>query len=40
VKECETTHDLFAFLITEPNGLIGTYHPKGDAGDPDDTGRN
>jgi putative SOS response-associated peptidase YedK len=28
VKEGETTNDLFAFLTTEPNGLIGQYHPK------------
>jgi putative SOS response-associated peptidase YedK len=28
VKEGETPNDLFAFLTTEPNALIGTYHPK------------
>jgi putative SOS response-associated peptidase YedK len=28
VKEGETTNDIFAFLTTEPNKLIGTYHPK------------
>jgi len=28
VKEGETTNDLFAFLTTEPNSLVGTYHPK------------
>jgi putative SOS response-associated peptidase YedK len=28
VKEGETTNDLFAFLTTEPNKLVGTYHPK------------
>jgi putative SOS response-associated peptidase YedK len=28
VKEGETQNDLFAFLTTEPNVLIGTYHPK------------
>jgi hypothetical protein len=28
VRECETTNDLFAFLTTEPNALVGTYHPK------------
>jgi putative SOS response-associated peptidase YedK len=28
VKEGETTNDLFAFLTTEPNTLVGTYHPK------------
>jgi putative SOS response-associated peptidase YedK len=28
VKEGETTNDLFAFLTTEPNGLVATYHPK------------
>jgi putative SOS response-associated peptidase YedK len=28
VKEGETTNDLFAFLTTEPNTLIGTLHPK------------
>jgi putative SOS response-associated peptidase YedK len=28
VKEGETTNDLFAFLTTEPNALVGTYHPK------------
>jgi putative SOS response-associated peptidase YedK len=28
VKEGETTNDLFAFLTTEPNTLVGTFHPK------------
>jgi putative SOS response-associated peptidase YedK len=28
VKEGETTNDLFAFLTTEPNALVGTYHTK------------
>ena len=28
VKEGETTNDLCAFLTTEPNALVGTYHPK------------
>jgi putative SOS response-associated peptidase YedK len=28
VKEGETTNDVFAFLTTEPNALVGTYHPK------------
>ena len=28
VREGETTNDLFAFLTTEPNALVGTYHPK------------
>jgi putative SOS response-associated peptidase YedK len=28
VKEGETTNDIFAFLTTEPNALVGTYHPK------------
>jgi putative SOS response-associated peptidase YedK len=28
LKEGETTNDLFAFLTTEPNALVGTYHPK------------
>jgi putative SOS response-associated peptidase YedK len=28
VKEGETTNDLFAFLTTEPNALVGTYHAK------------
>lgn len=28
VKEGETTNDLFAFLTTEPNTLVATYHPK------------
>jgi putative SOS response-associated peptidase YedK len=28
VREGETTNDLFAFLTTEPNKLIGTYHLK------------
>jgi putative SOS response-associated peptidase YedK len=28
VKEGETTNDLFAFLTTEPNALIKSFHPK------------
>jgi putative SOS response-associated peptidase YedK len=28
VREGETTNDLFAFLTTEPNTLVGTYHSK------------
>jgi putative SOS response-associated peptidase YedK len=28
VKEGETTNDVFAFLTTAPNKLVGTYHPK------------
>ena len=28
VREGETTNDLFAFLTTEPNALVGQYHPK------------
>jgi putative SOS response-associated peptidase YedK len=28
VKEGESTNDIFAFLTTEPNALVGTYHPK------------
>lgn len=28
VREGETTTDLFAFLTTGPNALVGTYHPK------------
>ena len=28
VREGETTNDLFAFLTTEPNPLVATYHPK------------
>ena len=28
VREGETTNDLFAFLTTEPNALVGAYHPK------------
>jgi putative SOS response-associated peptidase YedK len=28
VKEGETTNDLFAFLTTIPNTVVGTYHPK------------
>jgi putative SOS response-associated peptidase YedK len=28
VKEGETTNDVFAFLTTAPNALVGTYHPK------------
>jgi putative SOS response-associated peptidase YedK len=28
VKEDKTTNDIFAFLTTEPNALVGTCHPK------------
>jgi putative SOS response-associated peptidase YedK len=28
VKEGETTNDLFAFLTTEPNKIVGSIHPK------------
>jgi putative SOS response-associated peptidase YedK len=28
VKEGETTNDIFAFLTTEPNALVRTFHPK------------
>ncbi len=28
VREGETTNDLFAFLTTEPNAIVGSYHPK------------
>lgn len=28
VKEGETTNDLFAFSTTEPNALVGSFHPK------------
>ncbi len=28
VKEGQTTNDLFAFLTTEPNALVGQFHPK------------
>ena len=28
VREGETTNDLFAFLTTGPNALVGAYHPK------------
>jgi len=28
VKEGETSNDLFAFLTTEPNALVGEFHPK------------
>jgi putative SOS response-associated peptidase YedK len=28
VKEGETNNELFAFLTTEPNALVGIYHPK------------
>jgi putative SOS response-associated peptidase YedK len=27
-REGETTNDIFAFLTTEPNKLVGTHHPK------------
>jgi putative SOS response-associated peptidase YedK len=28
VKEGKTSNDLFAFLTTEPNALVGEFHPK------------
>ena len=28
VREGETTNDLFGFLTTEPNRVVGAYHPK------------
>jgi putative SOS response-associated peptidase YedK len=28
VKEGETTNDLFAFLTTDPNNVVGPIHPK------------
>ena len=28
VKEGETTNDLFGFLTTEPNDVVGAVHPK------------
>ena len=28
VREGETTNDVFGFLTTEPNVLVGRYHPK------------
>lgn len=28
LKEGETTNDLFAFLTTEPNAVVGAVHPK------------
>ena len=28
VREGETTNDVFGFLTTEPNALVGRYHPK------------
>ena len=28
LREGETTNDLFAFLTTEPNALVGRHHPK------------
>jgi putative SOS response-associated peptidase YedK len=28
VKEGETTNDLFGFLTTEPNDVVGAIHPK------------
>ena len=28
VKEGETTNDIFAFLTTEPNNVVGAIHPK------------
>ena len=40
VKEGETTNDLFAILTTEPNALVGRFHPQGDARDPHLAGRD
>ncbi len=28
MKEGETANDLFAFLTTEPNNVVGPVHPK------------
>jgi putative SOS response-associated peptidase YedK len=28
VREGETTNDLFGFLTTTPNGVVGPIHPK------------
>jgi putative SOS response-associated peptidase YedK len=28
VREGETTNDLFGFLTTEPNDVVGAIHPK------------
>jgi putative SOS response-associated peptidase YedK len=28
LKEGETTNDIFAFLTTEPNNVVGAVHPK------------
>jgi putative SOS response-associated peptidase YedK len=28
VREGETTNDLFAFLTTDPNKVVGAIHPK------------
>ncbi len=28
VKEGETTNDVFAFLTTDPNDIVGPIHPK------------
>ncbi len=28
VKEGETTNDVFAFLTTDPNDIVGSIHPK------------
>ncbi len=28
MKEGETTNDLFGFLTTEPNNIVGPIHPK------------
>jgi hypothetical protein len=28
VKEGETTNDIFAFLVTEPNAEVGAIQPK------------
>jgi putative SOS response-associated peptidase YedK len=35
LKDGETRDDLFAFLTTEPNGVVAPIHPEGDARDPD-----
>lgn len=28
IREGETTNDIYAFLTTEPNGIVGPIHPK------------
>ena len=40
LKEGEVTVDLFGILATEPNKLVGTYHPPGNARDSHDARRN